>query len=194
MEVGTGKASDQDGYELGVNATESLEQWRMAKEKKILEAEQAERARLDSEIESLGGTLLQEDAADLYEPSELPTEIPYDPSQVISSPSTPMIHPTDSPKFIDGAHSLVHRLTSMYIFGASCYKLEGIEPSYQQLDRDLTNVEEHLAPLTDEYSVMVLTALRKFQDKLRKNTPATLTDAQYEALLAEYEIIPARLG
>ncbi len=75
-------------------------------------------------------------------------------------------HPTASQEFIDGVSSLVTRLTTMYIFGMSRWKNDGIAASYHQLYQDLTNVEEHLAPFTDRYSVMVLDALQKFHQKL----------------------------
>ena len=82
----------------------------------------------------------------------------------------------------------------MFIFGMSRFENEGIAASYHQLDQDLTNVEEHLAPLTDKYSVMILEALQKFHIKLSQHPPESLVDDQYEELLMEYEVIPIRLA
>jgi hypothetical protein len=171
--IGTNRSTQQEGFELGLVAIESLDQHQITVAKNQAKQEK---------IEEEKNNLLTHGSLKSVEPL---TE---------EDRSLEFPHPTSSPEFIDGAHSLLTRLTTMFIFGTSRWKNEGIAASYWQMHMDLTNVEEHLSPLTDKYSVMVLDALQRFHRKLEENPPEALTDSQYGALLAEYEIIPIRLG
>jgi len=171
--IGTNRSTQQEGFELGLVAVDSLVQHNLTVDKN-----QAQQEKNTEEKNR--------------EQTDAPLTISIDNPNEDRSLEIP--HPTFSPEFIDGTQSLLTRLTTMFIFGTSRWKNEGIAASYWQLNMDLTNVEEHLNPLTDKYSVMILDALQQFHRKLEKNSPEALTDAQYDALLAEYEIIPMRLG
>jgi hypothetical protein len=194
--VGTGKATQQEGYELGKVAKDSMKNHELKLAEELARKEAQERQEKQKENEMLTNQEIEQ----YIENTQIMGEEDTVGQPVTPEPQIPDIsdlpiqeHPTASQEFIDGVSSLVTRLTTIYIFGMSRWKNDGIEASYDQLDKDLTNVEEHLAPFQDRYSVMVLDGLQKFHQKLMEHSPGNLTDDQYESLMKEYEVIPMRL-